>query len=73
VLIGKSDLFAQVVIEKLLTYAMGRGVEYQDMPTVRSIARSAENSNYEFSSILLGIIDSPAFQMNQTTAERSEE
>jgi len=66
VLVVRSDLFAEVVIEKLLTYALGRGVEYQDMPMVRTIARQAAADDYRFSSILLGIVESSAFQMNMT-------
>ena len=59
-----SDQFVRVVTEKLLTYALGRGVEYQDMPLVRSIVRDAAASNYQFSSLVLGIVKSPPFQMN---------
>ena len=69
VLVEKSDLFAEVVIEKLLTYALGRGVEYQDMPMVRNILHGAEEDDYEFSSILMGIVQSPAFQMNMKSSE----
>ncbi len=69
VLVERSDQFAKVVIEKLLTYALGRGVEYQDMPIVRSIAEGAADSNYQFSSILIGIVESPAFQMNMKATE----
>ena len=72
VLMEKSDLFAEVVIEKLLTYALGRGVEYQDMPTVRTIAEASKDDNYQFSSVLLGIVESQAFQMNVTAAEGEE-
>ena len=61
--------FLRVVVEKLLIYAMGRGVEYQDMPLVRSIVREAGGSQYRFSSIVLGIVKSPAFQMNMKTAD----
>jgi hypothetical protein len=43
------------------------------MPAVRSIAREAEESDYRFSSILMGIVDSPAFQMNMAATESSEE
>jgi hypothetical protein len=60
----RSDQFARVVTEKLLTYALGRGVEYQDMPLVRSIVHDSASSNYKFSSVVLGIVKSPAFQMN---------
>jgi hypothetical protein len=54
----------RVVAEKLLTYAMGRGVEYQDMPTLRSVVREAAGSKYAFSSLVLGIVKSQPFQMN---------
>jgi hypothetical protein len=63
-LMSRSDQFARVVTEKLLTYALGRGVEYPDMPTVRSIVHEAAAKDYRFTSILLGVVNSPAFQMN---------
>lgn len=66
-LVRYSDQFERVVAEKLLTYGLGRGVEYQDMPTVRSIVRDAAPGKYKFSSIVLGIVKSPAFQMNMKT------
>src|SRR5690606_41566079 len=66
--VSNGDHFAQSVIEKLLTYALGRGVEYEDMPLVRSIARDAEEDGYRFSSLVMGVIESPAFTMNMTTA-----
>jgi len=59
-----SDQFAEVVTEKLLTYAVGRGMEVQDMPTVRAITRASKTKNYRFSSLVMGVIDSKAFQMN---------
>jgi hypothetical protein len=59
-----SDRFAQVVTEKLLTYAVGRGMEDPDMPMVRSITRASKAKNYRFSSLVLGVVESPAFQMN---------
>jgi mono/diheme cytochrome c family protein len=62
------DLFAQVVTEKLLTYAIGRGLEYADMPLVRSITRNAAERDYRFSSLLMGVIGSPAFTMNMKSA-----
>jgi len=64
-LVGRSDQFVQVVTEKMFTYALGRGVEYQDMPTVRSIVHDAAPGKYKFSAVVLGIVKSPAFQMNQ--------
>ena len=50
--------------EKLMTYALGRGAEYYDMPTVRAIVRDAGRTNNKFSAITLGIIKSAPFQMN---------
>jgi hypothetical protein len=64
-MVGRSDQFVQVVTEKLFTYALGRGVEYQDMPAVRSIVRDAAPGKYRFSAVVLGVVKSPAFQMNQ--------
>jgi cytochrome c551/c552 len=71
-LVRRSDQFVRVVTEKMLTYALGRGVEYQDMPLVRSIVRESAESNYNFSSIVLGIVKSPPFQMNTKTADESQ-
>jgi Protein of unknown function (DUF1592)/Protein of unknown function (DUF1588)/Protein of unknown function (DUF1585)/Protein of unknown function (DUF1587)/Protein of unknown function (DUF1595) len=68
-LVTRSDQFERVVTEKLLTYALGRGLEYQDMPMVRSIVRDSAAGNYKFSSIVLGIVKSPAFQMNMKLPE----
>jgi cytochrome c5 len=73
VLVRYSDQFVRVVTEKLLTYALGRGVEYEDMPLVRSIVRDSAVSRYRFSSLVLGIVKSPAFQMNMKTADRNQQ
>jgi hypothetical protein len=62
------DLFAQSMTERLLTYALGRGIEYEDMPLVREITRRAADDDYRFSSLLMGVIESPAFTMNVKTA-----
>jgi len=72
-LVRRSDQFVRVVTEKMLTYALGRGVEYQDMPLVRSIARDAAASNYKFTSIVLGIVKSDPFQMNTKSAVDSDQ
>ncbi|HXP87976.1 MAG TPA: DUF1592 domain-containing protein [Bryobacteraceae bacterium] len=66
-LVSHSDQFERVVAEKLLTYALGRGVEYEDMPMVRSIVHESAPGNYRFSALVLGIVKSPAFQMNMKT------
>ncbi len=57
--------FVQALTEKLMTYALGRTLDYEDMPTVRAIVRNAARDDYRFSSIVLGIIESPAFRMKQ--------
>jgi hypothetical protein len=64
-LLGYSPQFARTVTEKLLTYALGRGVEYQDMPVVRDIVRGAERNHYRFAAIVNGIVNSEPFQMNR--------
>jgi hypothetical protein len=63
-LMTRSDQFVRVVTEKLMTYALGRGVEYQDMPALRSIVRDAAPGKYRFVSLVMGIVKSPAFQTN---------
>ena len=68
---GYSSQFVSVVIEKLLTYALGRGIEYQDMPLVRAIARDAARSDNRFSALVLGVVQSKPFQMNMQVAERA--
>ena len=65
-LLSHPELFVTTVTEKLLTYALGRGVEYYDAPSVRAIARRAQNDDYRFSSIVLGIVSSSPFQMRVT-------
>jgi hypothetical protein len=62
-LLGYSPQFMRMVTEKLMTYALGRGVEYFDMPALRGIVREAEANNNRFSSIVLGIVSSDAFMM----------
>ncbi len=64
-LLRYSPQFARVVTEKLLTYALGRGVEYQDMPVVRAIVRDAARNDYRFSALIEGIVNSEPFQMNR--------
>ena len=59
--------FVQTATEKLLTYALGRGVEYDDYPTIRAIDRDAARDNYKISSLILAIIKSTPFQMRRTS------
>lgn len=70
-LVSRSDQFARVVTEKMLTYALGRGVEYQDMPTVRSILRDSAGGKYKFTALVMGIVKSAPFQTNMKTVESS--
>jgi hypothetical protein len=62
-LLSRSDAFVTTATERLLTYAMGRPVEYYDMPTVRAIVHRAAKNDYRFSSLVLGVIESAPFQM----------
>jgi hypothetical protein len=57
-----SEQFTRTITEKLLTYALGRGTDYYDMPAVRSIVRDAAGRNYSFSSLIAGIVKSAPFQ-----------
>jgi hypothetical protein len=68
-LLRYSPQFVRFVTEKLMTYGLGRGVEYFDMPTIRAIVRDAEKDDYRFSSILLGIVRSAPFQMRTVSKE----
>jgi hypothetical protein len=52
--------------EKLLTYALGRGVETYDAPAVRKIVAEARSNDYRFSSVILGIVKSTPFQMRRS-------
>jgi hypothetical protein len=58
------EMFAQVVIEKLLTYAIGRGLEHDDMPLVRSMRAAAAKDELSVLVLLMGVVQSPAFTMN---------
>ena len=64
-IVERSDLFVQNLTEKLLTYALGRGLEHYDMPTVRSIARNGAAVDIRFSTLVLGIVKSVPFQMRR--------
>jgi mono/diheme cytochrome c family protein len=65
VLLRRPDQFVQTLTEKLMTYGLGRRVEYYDMPAVRQIVRDAARDNYRFSSIVMGIVKSTPFQMRK--------
>lgn len=64
-LTARPDQFVQTLTEKLMIFALGRPVEYHDMPAVRGIVHAAARDHYRFESIVLGVVNSDAFQMRQ--------
>ena len=62
-ILSRPDAFVTVVTEKMLTYALGRGLEPSDMPVVRRIVKKAAQNDYRLSSIVMGIVESAPFQM----------
>jgi hypothetical protein len=71
-LLKKPEQFVQTFTQKLMTYGLGRTVEFYDMPAIRAIVRSAAKDNYRFSSIVMGIVRSGAFQMQVAEEEKSD-
>ena len=65
ILVRKKEEFIYTVTEKLLTYALARGIEYYDAPAVRKILQEAAASDYRWSSLILGIVKSTPFQMRR--------
>jgi hypothetical protein len=70
-LLRRPETFVETLTEKLLTYAVGRGLGAPDMPVVRSVVRGAASSDYRFSSLVLGIVSSAPFQMRVAQAPAS--
>ena len=64
-LLARPELFVRTLAEKLLTFALGRGVEYYDAPAVRQIVHETSEENFRFSRIILGIVKSTPFQMKR--------
>ncbi len=67
-LAGNPQPLVRTVTEKLLAYALGRAIEYHDYPAIRGIAREAEADGYRWSSVILGVVRSPAFRMRSTSS-----
>lgn len=65
-LLQRPDLFAGTLSEKLLIFALGRGIESYDAPAIREVVRRAQTDNYRFSALILGIVNSTPFQMRKT-------
>jgi hypothetical protein len=70
-LLGRPDVFVGTMTEKLLTYALGRGLDAHDMPVVRSIVRQSAARDYRFSELVLGIVRSVPFQMRRARDEEN--
>jgi hypothetical protein len=68
-LLQRPDVLVRTATAKLLTYALGRGLEPSDMPTVRAIARQAESGGYKFETLIAGVVASTAFTMRQAEAK----
>jgi hypothetical protein len=65
-MLRRPDMFARNVTEMLLSYGLGHGIEYHDLPFVRAIVKDAERSGYTFSSLVLGIVNSAPFQSRRS-------
>ena len=68
-IVRRPELFADTMTQKLMLYALARGLEPTDMPAVRAIVRDAARDDYKFSALVLGIVRSVPFQMKQQPAE----
>ncbi|HEV8316987.1 MAG TPA: DUF1592 domain-containing protein, partial [Vicinamibacterales bacterium] len=71
-LLRRQQEFVQTLVAKLMTYALGRGVEYYDRPAIRRVVRNAAPADYRWSSIILELIDSVPFRMRMTPAHETE-
>ena len=65
-IISHPDAGKTTLTEKLLTYALGRGVDYIDAPTVRAITKAAAEDEYRLTSLILGVVKSSSFQMRRS-------
>jgi hypothetical protein len=72
-LLADPEQFVQTLTEKLIIYALGRSVEYYDMPAIRQIVRDAKRENYQFSAILAGIAKSEPFRFSRAPADGEAE
>ena len=66
VIMKHPERFVTTLTEKLLTYALGRGLEYYDMPAIRAITREAARTDYRVSSLIMGIVSSTPFRMRRS-------
>jgi hypothetical protein len=71
--VARPEVFVNNVTERLLTYALGRGLEPVDKPVIRSIVKKAAASDYRFLSVIQGVVESAPFQMRTPPARPAEE
>jgi hypothetical protein len=67
-LVRNPEVFVRTMTEKLMTYALGRGLDAADMPAVRGVTRSAAADGYKFNALALAIVRSVPFRMRQATS-----
>jgi hypothetical protein len=67
------EIFVTTMTEKMMIYALGRGVDVPDMPAVRRVVREAKTQDYRFSSLVLGIVNSVPFQMRSVASAAEQE
>jgi hypothetical protein len=65
IVLKNKDQFVQTATNRLLTYALGRGLDYYDMPTIRKIVKDSAASNYNFSTLVVNVVKSMPFQMRK--------
>ena len=70
-MLSQGDEFVRTVTDKLLTYALGRGVDYYDAPTVRRLVRQLKQDDYRWSSLVQGIVASEPFQKRRVPVDPS--
>src|SRR4029077_4589161 len=68
-LLERREQFVGTVIEKMLAYALGRGLDYYDLPAVRKIRRESASRDYRWSSVISGIVRSTPFQMRKSRSK----
>lgn len=70
-LLAHPEMFVTALTENLMTFALGRGIEYYDAPAVRRIVRQSANDGYRFSSLVLGIVQSAPFEMRRVESNEA--
>jgi hypothetical protein len=68
-LTSRPDIFVGVMTEKMMTYALGRGIEYYDMPAVRKVVQDGAKNDFRFSSLVLGVVNSAPFQLKEAKSK----